>query len=120
WNWEFSTGFQHEISPRLSAGLTYYRRINGGFLVTDNTANTAADFKEFTVTVPSDTRLATSGQKLTVYDINATLASGLPFNTTTNVVKPASDYGNQFRHWDGFDLTSSVRLRRVTAQGGVT
>src|SRR5262249_35354048 len=34
WNWEFSTGFQHQLTSRISAGLTYYRRINGGFLVT--------------------------------------------------------------------------------------
>ena len=65
WNWEFSTGFQHQLTGRISAGLTYYRRINGGFLVTDNITNTAADFQQFTVTVPSDSRLPTSGQKLT-------------------------------------------------------
>jgi len=120
WNWEFSTGFQHELTDRISAGLTYYRRINGGFLVTDNIANTAADFKEFTVTVPTDGRLPTSGQKLTVFDINPTLVSGQPFNATTNVTKPASDYGKQYRHWDGFDVTTNVRLRRVTLQGGTT
>lgn len=120
WNWEFSTGFQHEVTPRVSAGLSYYRRINGGFLVTDNTANTAADFKEFTVTVPSDSRLPTAGQKLTVVDINPILVSGQSFNTTRNVRTFASDYGRQYRHWDGFDITTNARLERVTVQGGVT
>jgi hypothetical protein len=120
WNWEFSTGFQHELTPRLSAGLSYYRRINGGFLVTDNVANTAADFKEFAVTVPSDNRLPTSGQKLTVFDINPTLGSGQPFSTTNNVTKFASDYGKQLRHWDGFDVSTSARFQSVTLQGGVT
>ena len=120
WNWEFSTGFQHELTPRVSAGLTYYRRVNGGFLVTDNTANTAADFKEFTVTVPTDSRLPSTGQNLTVYDINPTLVSGRPFNTTSNVTTFASKYGNQYRHWDGFDVQSNIRLDKITFQGGVT
>ena len=120
WNWEFSTGFQHQLTGRISAGLTYYRRINGGFLVTDNITNTAADFQQFTVTVPSDSRLPTSGQKLTVFDLNPTLASGLPFSATNNVTKFASDYGNQYRHWNGVDAMTNVRLPRVTLQGGVT
>ena len=120
WNWEFSTGFQHELTPRISAGMTYYRRINGGFLVTDNIANTADDFKQFTVTVPTDSRLPASGQKLTVFDINPTLASGQPFSATTNVTKFASDYGHQYRHWNGVDVSSNFRLQRITVQGGVT
>jgi hypothetical protein len=120
WNWEFSTGFQHELTRRVSAGMSYYRRVYGNFLVQDNTANTAADFKEFTITVPTDSRLTTSGQKLTVYDINPLLTDGRPFSTTTNVIKPASDYGNQFLHWNGFDINSNVRLQKITFQGGVT
>jgi len=120
WNWEFSTGLQHEITNKVSANVTYYRRINGGFLVTDNMANTAADFQSFQVGVPVDNRIPTSGQKLTVYDINPTLASGLPFSTTNNVTTFASDYGHQYRHWDGFDMSSIVRMPRITVQGGVT
>lgn len=88
--------------------------------MTDNTANTAADFREFKVTVPADSRLPTSGQSLTVFDINPTLVSGRPFNTTTNVRRPASDYGHQYQHWDGFDITTNSRLERITVQGGVT
>jgi hypothetical protein len=120
WNWEFSTGFQHEVTRRVSAGLTYYRRVNGNFWVTDNTANTAADFKEFTVTVPNDSRLPTAGRTLTVYDINPVLTDGRPFSTTANVIKPASDYGHQYLHWNGFDINSNVRLQQITFSGGVT
>ena len=120
WNWEFSTGFQHELTPGLSANVTYYRRVNGGFLVTDNTANTAGDFTEFALTAPNDNRLPTAGQKLTVVDINPTLRSGQSFNTRTDVLKPASDYGNQYQHWDGFDIMATARLRGVTGHTGVT
>jgi hypothetical protein len=120
WNWEFSTGVQHEITPRISANVTYYRRVSGGFLVTDNAANTAADFTEFTVTVPTDSRLPTSGQSLTVYDINPILGSGQAFNATDNLRTFASNYGKQRRHWDGFDMSTNVRMQDLTLQGGVT
>jgi hypothetical protein len=121
WNWEFSAGVQHEIMPRLSASITYYRRINGGFLVTDNTATTAADYTSFNLTVPTDSRLPTSGQTLTYYDVNPVLKSGASGLTTSNLNTFASNYGNQYQHWNGVDLTASSRLfAGVTATGGVT
>src|SRR6185503_19562537 len=95
WNWEFSTGIQHELMPRVSVGITYYRRINGGFLLTDNIENVAADFTAFPVVVPTDARLETSGRTQTVYDINPVLLNGKPFSATTNVRRYASDYGHQ-------------------------
>jgi len=121
WNWEFSAGVQQQISPRLSAGITYYRRINGGFLVTDNTATTAADYKAFNLTVPADSRLPLAGQSLTYYNVNPVLASGQVGTLTSNLITYASNYGNQLQHWNGFDITGTSRLAGgVTANGGVT
>jgi len=121
WNWEFTASIQHELMPRMSVGLTYYRRINGGFLGTFNTADVADDFTRLPVAVPGDLRIPASGQTLTVYDINPILRSGLPFNTTSNQITYTSNYGEQFQHWNGFDLTTSARLKRnTTAQGGLT
>jgi hypothetical protein len=121
WNWEFSVGVQQQVLPRLSAGITYYRRINGGFLVTDNTATVAADYTQYNLTVPTDQRLPTSGQTLTYYDVNPVLKSGASGLTTSNLITYASNYGNQFQHWNGFDLTANSRLfGGVTATGGVT
>ncbi len=121
WNWEFSAGIQQELSPRLSAGITYYRRIYGGFLVTDNTATTAADYAQYSLTVPTDARLATSGQTLTYYDVNPVLKNGLSGLTTTNLITFASNYGSLYQHWNGIDLTATSRLAGgVTANGGVT
>ncbi len=121
WNWEFSAGIQQEIAPRLSASITYYRRIYGGFLVTDNTATTAADYTQYNLTVPTDSRLPTSGQTLTYYDVNPVLKNGLSGLTTTNLNTFASNYGAMYQHWNGFDLTANSRLAAgVTATGGVT
>jgi hypothetical protein len=121
WQWEFTAGIQHELMPRVSVGLTYYRRIYGGFLSTVNTADVAADFTRLPITVPVDARLPTSGQTLTVYDINPVLKSGLPFNTTTNQITFTSNYGDLYQHWNGFDVTTQARLpRNAIVQGGVT
>jgi Carboxypeptidase regulatory-like domain len=121
WNWEFSAGVQQEILPRLSGSITYYRRINGGFLVTDNTATTAADYTSYNLTVPTDPRLPTSGQTLTYYDVNPVLKSGASGLTTSNLNTFASNFGNQYQHWNGFDITANSRLfAGVTATGGVT
>ena len=120
-NWEFSAGVQRELMPRVSADFTYYRRVYGNFLVTDNTANVAADFTQFPVVVPNDQRLETAGQPLTVFDINPVLLNGQPFNTTTNVRTFASDYGKQQEHWDGVDTTINMRQSAgFTVQGGVS
>jgi hypothetical protein len=102
-------------------GINYYRRIYGGFLVTDNTATTAADYTQYSLTIPTDPRLPTSGQTLTYYDVNPVLKSGASGLTTTNLNTFASNYGAMYQHWNGFDLTGTSRLAGgVTATGGVT
>jgi len=121
WNWEFSAGIQQQISPRISAGVTYYRRIYGNFLVTDNTATTAADYTQYSLSVPTDARVPTSGQTLTYYDVNPVLKSGASGLTTTNLNTYASNFGDLFQHWNGVDLTMTSRLAGgVTANGGLT
>jgi hypothetical protein len=121
WNWEFTSSIQHELTPRVAMGLTYYRRINGGFLGTFNIADVAADFTRLPVAIPTDARVPASGQTLTVYDINPILQSGLPFNTTSNQITYTSNYGAQYQHWNGVDITTSARFaRNTTASGGIT
>jgi hypothetical protein len=116
WNWEFSTGIQQQVVPRVSVGFSYFRRVFGGFLVTDNVANKASDFAQFPVAAPADSRFPNPGASLTVYDISPALVAA-----TQNVNTFASNYGNQYRHWNGFDATMDVRLPRgTTFSGGVT
>ena len=114
WNWEFSTGVQQAITPRLSAGITYYRRINGGFTVTKNLAVAASDFTQYNLTAPTDPRLPSSTKTLTFYDVNPGLTSqGVSSLTTNNFITSASRYGNQYQHWNGFDINVSSFFARV-------
>jgi Carboxypeptidase regulatory-like domain len=115
WNWEFSTGVQHEIMPRLSASVGYFRRVYGNFNVVDNEALTKSDFTQFSVVAPTDPRLPTSGQTITgLFDQNRSVAN-------RNVVKDAAQFGKQISHWNGVDLTIDTRLGNgLLLQGGAS
>jgi hypothetical protein len=115
WNWEFSTSVQHEIMPRVSVNAGWYRRILGNFMVLDNEALAASDFLPFSVTVPTDPRLPNSGATLSgLYDQNATVLN-------KNVVKAASQFGNQYQHWNGYDITLDARFGSgIFLQGGIS
>jgi hypothetical protein len=114
-NWEFSGGVQQEIIPRLSASVGYFRRIYGNFIVQDNEALSRSDFTEFSVVVPTDSRLALSGQTINrIYDQNRAVVN-------RNTIKPAEDFGKQLSHWNGVDFSIDTRLRNgVLLQGGLS
>jgi hypothetical protein len=113
WNWEFSAGIQHELLPRLSVSAGYFRRVLGNFYVQDNEALTPADFTQYSVTVPTDSRLPLSGQTIAgIYDQNRSVVN-------RQVIKAASNFGNQYGHWNGFDVNVDARLRNgLFLQGG--
>jgi hypothetical protein len=115
WNWEFSTGVQQQILPRLSASLAWFRRVNGNFYITDNELAGPENYTPFSVLVPTDPRLPNSGETITgLYDSNGVLP-------VRNVVKDASQFGKQLAHWNGFDLTVDARLQNgLFIQGGVS
>ncbi len=117
WNWEFSTGVQHELLPRLSLSVAYFRRIEGNFHVTDNQLVAPSDYTEYSVAVPVDSRLPNSGGTLGgLYDLNPN-----KLGQNRNVVTLASDFGKQISHWNGFDVTVNARLQNgLIVQGGVS
>jgi len=119
YNWEFSAGVQHQILPRVSVDVSYYRRIYGNFQMTKSLAVKPSDFDRFSFTVPSDPRLGSnSGATLSAYD----LRFPLPFVPPQYFVTLADDQGvTMTNHWDGVDITGVARLQNgFTLQGGAS
>jgi hypothetical protein len=119
YNWEFSASVQQQLAPRISANFGYFRRVVGNFYVLDNEALGPNDFTQFSVSVPSNTgngfALPSAGQTISgLYDPNVIVAA-------RNVMKMASDFGAQYQHWNGFDLSLDARLTRgLLLQGGLS
>jgi len=116
-NWEFSAGVQHEVMPRVSANVSYFRRIYGDFQATDNRLIGTSDHDPFCVTAPTDARLPDGGGQRICGLFDRTQAS---VGLTDNLVTLASNYGDQFEHWNGVDITMNARLAKVLLQGGVS
>jgi hypothetical protein len=118
YNWEFSTGIQHEVAPRVGVDVSYFRRWYGNFTVTDNEAVAASDFGSFTVTAPVDPLLPGGGGYAvgTLYDVNPDKVGRVD-----NYVTRASLFGKQIDHWNGVDITVNARPREgMLLRGGLS
>jgi len=117
-NWEVSFGVQHEIMPRVSADVSYYRRAQGNFTATNNRAVTPADYQQFCVTTPNDPRLPNPGAQVCgLYDL--TPAAGAL--TTNNVVTFNSSSQQRTEVWNGVDVAINARLSgRTFLSGGLS
>ena len=119
YDWEFSTGVQHEVLPRVSMDVSYFRRWFGNFLVTDNLAVSAAEYDRFSITAPPDPRLPNGGGYTVngLFDVNPS-KFGVP---TNNLATFADHYGKQIQHWNGVDVTVDARPRGgMFLQGGIS
>jgi len=117
YNWEFTTSVQHELAPRLSLNVQYARRLYGNFRVTDDRAVTPADYSQFTINTPSDTRLPNGGSyPLTGFDITAAGNA----RAQDYFVTLAKNYGTQIEHFDAINVSVQARLNNgLTFQAGV-
>jgi hypothetical protein len=119
YNWQFSTGVQQQLMPRVSMDVSYFRSWFGNFVVTDNRAVTAADYSQFSITAPADPRLPGGGgyQVTGLYDLIPAKA-GL---ATDNYITFASNFGSVIQHYNGVDVTFTARPRPgLTFQGGTS
>jgi hypothetical protein len=113
-NWEFAGQVQHELFPRMSVNVGYFRRWYDNLRVTDNLSVTPADYSPFSVTAPLDSRLPGGGgyQVTGLYDINRLVSQN-------NVISLASKFGTATEIFNGVDLTVNARLPRgIVVSGG--
>lgn len=117
YQWEFTTGVQHELVPGMSVNAAYYRRIYGNFDLVDNTLVSGSDHDEFCVTAPADPRLPTAGDRICGFrDLNPTRLGRFQ-NLGTN----SNDFGEKTEHWNGVDIGVNARLSNGTLlQGGIS
>jgi hypothetical protein len=117
YNWELTAGVQRELWPGASITANYYRRSFGNFNVTQNTATAPSDYSPYCITAPIDSRLPAGGgnQICGFYDVNPD-----KFGQNISLITQASHFGTQESVWDGYGLTTSVRLPKGgVVQGGV-
>ena len=110
---------QQQLLPRTSMEVGYFRRWFNNFVVTENQAAAGpANYTAFSIVAPQDPRLpGGGGQTISgLYDVNPAL-----FGQTNNLVTLASNFGNQYQHFNGVDLTFNVRpTQQLTFQGGMS
>jgi len=118
-NWEFSAGVQHELLPRVSIDVGYFRRIWKNFRVTDDLSLAPTDFDTFSMTVPSDSRLPNGGgYRLDGLYALRPEAFGRPAQNNNTLDRT---YGKQLEHWNGFDVTVDARLSNgLSLQAGTS
>ncbi|HEV2985609.1 MAG TPA: hypothetical protein VGX46_14545, partial [Vicinamibacterales bacterium] len=119
YNWEISSGVQHEIVPGVALNASYYRRWYGNFLVTDNLAVGPTDYSSYCVQAPSNSLLPAGGgyPVCGLEDINPG-----KFGQVQNLITLASNFGSQSEVYNGVDLTLNARLGKRGAQliGGMS
>ncbi len=115
YNWELDLSVQHQILPRVSVTVGYFRRWFGNFAVTNNLALAPSDYNTFNLPVPNDARLPISGTLTGFTDV-----SPAKTGQVNNFVTSASSFsGGVTDHWNGVDFTVNARLKDVNLQGGV-
>jgi len=118
-NWEFSTGVQHELLTATSIDVSYFRRMYGNFRVTDNRVLAPGDFDKFDVTAPTDSRLPDGGGHVVhgMYNLNPA-KFGL---ASDNFVTLAENFGEQIEYWHGVDINLTARfIEGLLVQGGTS
>ena len=116
-DWGFGASIQHEVLPRVSVEVGYYRRWLNNFTTIDNLAAAPADFTQFSLTAPTDPRLP-GGGGYTVSNLYNVVNT--KFGVTNNLITDAANYGKEYSHYNGILLNVTARPHHnLTFQGGI-
>lgn len=118
YNWQGSLSVQRQLTSSVGIDVGYFRTSYGGFLATDNQLVTPADYDQFCITAPVDSRLPgnVSGKQFCGnYDIKPE-----KFGLVDNLITQTSHYGRQSEVFDGFDVGLTARFgQRGRLQGNL-
>jgi hypothetical protein len=120
-NYEISAGVQHEVLPRVSVDVGWFRRIWGNFQVVDNENLGPADYDYFSLRVPTDPRLPDGGGYVLegLRNLKPTSFGRAARNFTTLTDKIVE--GGQIEHGDYVDVVVNARPRAgLSFQMGVS
>jgi hypothetical protein len=119
YNWEFTTGIQQEILPRVGVEVGYFRRWYGNFNVTDDRNLSPADYDSFNLTAPSDPRLPDNGGQ-TINGFRALKDSAFG-RASDSFQTQAKNYGKQTEVFTGINVNVNARLAQgIFVQGGTS
>jgi hypothetical protein len=115
YNNQWTAVIQHEVRPGLGLTAGYYRTWYGNKTVTDNTLVTPADYTQYCVTAPTDSRLPNGGgnQICGIYDLNPNKVGQV-----NNLVVKDNELKETYQ---GIDVTGNWRYGKGGfLQGGVS
>jgi len=112
-SWDLSVALSQQLAPRVSIDVSYNRRSWGNLQTTINRNLTPADFDSFTYTVPTDSKLGSSGQTLTYFDVKPA-----KFGQIDNYLTFADKVGGMSNTYNGVDFGVNARASGVVLQGG--
>jgi hypothetical protein len=117
-DWNLSASLQQQIGPQSSVTVTYIRRWFHGFSVADNLSVQPLDFTPFSIVAPSDPRLPRGGAYVIsgLFDVVPEKAGQV-----NNLITNAANYGKWWQHFEGLDVTLSIRMGQgFTLVGGTS
>jgi hypothetical protein len=111
-DWQALVSVQHELMSRVGLTAGYFRSWYGGFTTTANRLAPPSAYSPYCITAPVNSQLAGGGgsQICGLYDINPA-----NFGRVSNVVYPASKFGNQGQ----IDNFIDVGVKAGLANGGL-
>jgi hypothetical protein len=113
YNWEYNASVQHELISRVSVTAGFYRRQFYNLDVTDNLNLGINEWNSFGIVTPTDPRLPTSGNPITMFSLNANKVG-----VATDNLRTFSEINRTV--YNGFEVSSSARFSKLLLFGGVT